>query len=304
MHTQRLLNCTTITFFLLIICAVGKVFAAPQPYQNTVDFRELKKYADYAYASYQTAAKIRALSLSKGSTITHFNNIPEIEISYFLVTNDANKTQIIVIRGTSNIENAIVDVAVKLMLDKHANVRLHNGFSQAAEAIYAEIQPQIKKDYVISTTGHSMGGAIALILAMYLDNDHYKIGRVVTFGQPKVTNIAGASKFQHLNVIRLVTPKDLVPLMPPFDLVDLNSPDIYWHSGKEVILLADATYAVLDGVNSMMRATKFTQEPLDENNIKHHQMALYLELVTRKIHNSKLVSFTNNFNLFNLFGTE
>ena len=139
---------------------------------------------------------------------------------------------------------------------------------------------------------------------MYLDTDNYKIGQIVTFGQPKVTNIAGANKFQHLNITRVVTPKDLVPLVPPFDPVDINNLDIYWHPGKEVILLADTDYAITDGIESMMRAIKFTQEPLTENNLKNHEMSLYLKLITQKTTSSKEVKFESSFNLFNLFGSE
>lgn len=303
MIIQRLLNYTNLAVLLVLLLATSRVFSAAQPDQNDTNFREIKDYASFANAAYLTASKIHETSLLKNYKLTRYSNIPEIKVSYFLATNDTSKTQIIAVRGTSNIENAIVDVALKLTPDKHAGVLLHNGFSQAAQAIYTEIKPLIKPDYVISTTGHSLGGAVALILAMYLDIDNFNIGQVITFGQPKATNIAGANKFEHLNVTRVVTEKDLVPLVPPFDPVDLNNLDIYWHLGKEVILLPDTTYAVLNGINSMLRATKFTQEPLSENNLVNHQMTLYIALINKKIPSAKLVPFKNNFNLFNLFGS-
>ncbi|MDA3868897.1 MAG: lipase family protein, partial [Gammaproteobacteria bacterium] len=236
--------------------------------------------------------------------LSHYSNIPEIEVSYFLVTDDVAKTQIIAVRGTSNVENAMVNAALKLTLDRHLGIRLHNGFSQSARAIYAEIKPLLKTDHVISVTGHSLGGAVALILAMHLDVDDFTVGKVITFGQPKVTNIAGTNAFKHLDVIRVVTPKDLVPLVPPFDPMDLYDLDIYWHSGRELILLADSTYALLEGVNSLLRATRFTQELLNDKNLQDHQMPLYMLLLDKKIPAASLVPFTNSFNLFNLFGAE
>ena len=246
---------------------------------------------------------MRELGSLKNYTLSHYSSIPDIEISYFLLTNELSKTHIIAVRGTSNIENAFVDIALKLTMDEHVGIRLHNGFSQAAQAIYKEIKPKINADYLINTTGHSLGGAVALILAMYLDNDDFNTGQVITFGQPKVTNIPGANKFQHLNITRVVTPKDLVPLVPPFDPVDIKNLDIYWHTGREVILFPDTTYATLQGISSMLRATKFTQEPLSENNLKNHRMTLYIELINKKIPSAKLVPFKNDFNLFNLFGS-
>ncbi|MCW8955735.1 MAG: lipase family protein [Gammaproteobacteria bacterium] len=302
MFFQHLFKSMNVIFFLMSLCISSNVLASTQSEKNSINFREIKEYANFASAAYLTAAKIREPGQLKNYTLTHYGHIPEIEIAYFLATNNLSKTQIISVRGTSNIENAIIDVAVQLISDKHAGVRLHDGFSQAAQAIYNEIKPRIKADYIISTTGHSLGGAVALILAMYLDVDNYKVGQVTTFGQPKVTNITGANKFQHLNIIRVVTEKDLVPLVPPFDPVDINNIDIYWHTGKEVILMADSTYAILHGMNSMMRATRFTQQPLNEKNLEHHQMTLYLTLLDKKIPSARLVPFKNSFNLFNLFG--
>lgn len=299
MCIKRFFHNANIALVLIIVFTTGSAFSADQ---NPVNFPELSKYAGFANATYQTEPKIRELGASKGYALTQYSNITEIQISYFLLTDDTAKKQIIAVRGTSNVENAIVDVAFKLTLDKHTGVYLHNGFSHAAREIYDEIKPQLKTDYEISTTGHSLGGAVAVILAMYLDIDDFEVGQVITFGQPKVTNIAGANKFQHLKHTRVVTQKDLVPLVPPFDLVDISSPDIYWHSGKEIILLPDADYAILEGMDSMLRATRFTQQPLDENNLKNHQMTLYIELLDKKIATARLVPFENSFNLFNLFG--
>ena len=289
---------------LLVIGASGNLPAADNSEQATINFSEIKEYARFSGAAYLGEAKITGLNPFKDYSITHYGNIPEIEVAYFLATSDIHKTQIIAVRGTSNIENAFVDIALKLVLDKHTKVRLHSGFSQAARQIYAQLKPLLKTDYTISTTGHSLGGAVALILAMYLDVDEFKVGPVITFGQPKVTNISGANEFSHLNITRVVTPKDLVPLVPPFDPVDYNDLDIYWHPGKEVILLADQDYAVTEGLSSMLRATKFTQQPLSESNLQHHQMTLYMSLLDNKIPVARQVPFKNSLNLFNLFGSE
>jgi len=301
---KQLMHYTIIAIFLIIIGFTGNIFASTDPSKNSVSFSEIYNYANLSNAAYQSAPRIHEISALKSYTITRISSISGFKISYFLATNDADKTQVISVRGTSNIENAFVDIALQLTIDKRTGIRLHNGFSQTAQAIYTEIQPLLKKDYVISTTGHSLGGAVALILAMYLDTDHFNVGQVVTFGQPKVTNIAGAHQFKHLNIIRVVTQKDLVPLVPPFDPIDFNNLDIFWHPGKEVILLDDTSYAILEGMESMMRAIKFTQEPLNENNLQNHQMSLYIEMLAKKIPSSQLIPFKNNFNLFNLFGSE
>jgi len=303
MIIKRLSHFTNFVFFLAIsITGLSLVHADSS--QSSINFSAINKYAIFSSLAYKNKPSTNEAISLKDYTITHYSNISGFNISYLLATNDLNKSQVIAVRGTSNIENALVDIALELTTDKHTGIRLHNGFSQTARAIYAEIKPKIKADYAISTTGHSLGGAVALILAMYLDTDNYKVDQIVTFGQPKVTNIAGTNKFEHLNILRVVTPKDLVPLVPPFDPVDINNLDIYWHPGKEVILLADTDYAVTGGIESMMRAIKFTQEPLTKDNLKNHEMSLYLKLIAQKISSSKLVEFESSFNLFNLFGSE
>ena len=287
----------------LLIC-FSHITSAQQPADGKIDFRGIQQLALFANAAYLPEKDIRELKLPQGYSLTLYRNIAEVQISFFLATNEATKTQIIAVRGTANVENAMVNAYVKLIFDKALNASLHHGFSYAAHQVYENIKPFIKKGFQIKTTGHSLGGAVALILTALIDNDGLKVTQVVTFGQPKVTNPSGADKLQHLNIIRVVTPKDLVPLVPLFDPLDINNIDIFWHAGKEVILLKENQYAVLEGIDSMLRATRFTQQLLTEENLQHHQMSLYLQLLQAKIDSATEVSYENSFNLFNLFGSE
>jgi hypothetical protein len=271
---------------------------------DSIDFAVLQQHAIFANAAYQSEDNVRVLIESRNYTLALYHTIPDLQISFLLATNDLTKTQVISIRGTANTKNAMVDIYLKLVLDQKTGLRLHHGFSLAAKKIYAKLKPLLKADYKINVTGHSLGGAVALILAIYLDADQFDIEQVTTFGQPKVTNISGAGKIQHINIIRVVNPLDLVPLVPLFDPLDISNVDIYWHAGKEVILLAGTQYAVLQGTESMLRASSFTQKLLSEENLQHHQMTLYLEMLKAKTKSPTLVPYQNNYNLFNLFGSD
>lgn len=283
---------------------MGALFAADQTEQDSVNFEAILESAGLANIAYFPETEIGELIHAKNYTLTLYRTIPENKVSYFIATNELTKTQVISIRGTSNIENTFVDISLKLTLDQHTGLRLHKGFSLAARRIYTDLQPHLKKNHVINTTGHSLGGAVALILAMYLDSDHFTIGRVTTFGQPKVTNFAGAKNFKHLNVVRVVTPLDLVPLVPPLDPLDIGALDIYWHTGKEVLLLSDNRYSQLEGLDSMLRVTKFTQKALTEENLGNHSMSFYIEMLNKKTQSAELVPYKNSFNIFNLFARE
>lgn len=290
----------TVRFIFIILLSFFSINISVAQ-QNSINFKSIKEYAGFSNAAYQTEHDIRKFCLQNNYSLVQSDNIAESQVSYFLATNDDTKSHLIAVRGTSNVENIFVNIELKLAYDKHTKIALHEGFSQAAQAIYTQIKPIIKPDYTISTTGHSLGGAIASILAMHFSVDSYSIGQVITFGQPKVTNVSGANQFSHLDITRVVTEKDVVPLVPPFDPIDIKNIDIYWHLGTEVILLPGDNFSLLDGINSMLRVTKFTQETLSEHNLIKHQMGYYSELINFKSKSSKLVPYKNNFNIFNLF---
>ncbi|MCK4710323.1 MAG: lipase family protein [Gammaproteobacteria bacterium] len=284
------------------MCFLAPLNAADHPEQDSLNFNNIIQAAGFANAAYLTEVEVAEFTRLNNYTLNLYRTIPESQVAYFIATNELTKSQIISVRGTSNIENTIIDISLKLMTDKRSGLRLHQGFAFAAKQVYVDLQPLLKKDYVINVTGHSLGGAVAMILGMYLDLDGYNVGQITTFGQPKVTNIAGANHFKKLNIIRVVTLLDLVPLVPPFDPLDINNLDIYWHSGKEVLLLSDTKYSILEGISSMLRVTKFTQTALNVENLQNHQMSVYIEQLNLLKEFNELVPYKNNFNLFNLFG--
>jgi len=272
-----------------------------QANENDPLFARISRFAAIANSAYLTQPEAQKVIEAQGYRLTGFSRIPEVEVNYLVATSDAKKQHIIAVRGTANVENAIVDVSLKLLNDTHANILLHQGFAQAAESIYKEVLPTLKKDYTISTTGHSLGGAVALILAMYLDKDQHITGPVITFGQPKVTNVSGALTFKDLNVIRVVTAPDLVPLVPPMDPLDINNLDIYWHLGKEIVLLPNKDYAELEGLKSMMRATRVINTTLSQANLEQHKMFHYLELIKAKSEGARRVPYDTSIDVFKLF---
>jgi len=288
------------SFYLFVCtCLTATASIASEP---TELFAKIKPYAELANAAYLPEQEARLIIEAQGYRLDQYGSVPGVEVNYFIATNDVLKHQVVAVRGTANVENAIVDVSLKLLPDEHAKIALHQGFAQAAEGVYKALLPRLKKDYQISTTGHSLGGAVAVILAMYLDIDHYSLGPIISFGQPKVTNVSGALVFRHLDVTRVVTAQDLVPLVPPLDVMDINNVDIYWHLGKEIVLLEGNDYAVLEGVKSMMRATRVINARLSQENLEHHKMAGYLAQVEVKAEAASLVPYDTSVNLLKLFG--
>ncbi|WP_455222251.1 lipase family protein [Kaarinaea lacus] len=258
-------------------------------------FTELLQFARLANAAYGDRATIEKTTEAQGYTLNYYANLPKLQVSYFLTTDETNQTQTIAVRGTSNVENALVDIAIQLIDSDDFGIQLHNGFAVSAKGIYNDIKPKLKKQYKIRTTGHSLGGAVAVILALYLKNDGYQLERVVTFGQPKVTNVTGSRKLDALDLWRVVTPRDLVPLVPPLHMAEIKNLNIYWHAGREIILLPGKQYSITSGVESMLRATKFLVEPLSEKNLQNHFMSEYLALIEAKTSNAEWIPYKNDF---------
>jgi hypothetical protein len=147
-----------------------------------------------------------------------------------------------------------------------------------------------------------LGGAAAVMLAMYLQKEGYKLGQLITFGQPKVTNVGGANAFSSLKLLRVVTTKDIVPLVPPLSPMQITNLDIYWHMGEEMILLDKTEYSLTSGVKSMLRATKFISSVPNEANLEAHKMQTYLTLIESKQAQSKEIPYESDFSVFGFGG--
>ena len=275
--------------FFSILCFVELAY-------GTVNFDNIKENALLSAAAYRTLDNASAVIAGTDYKLVHQATLEESGVSYFLARNSAR--QVLSFRGTSNLENVLVDLKVSLMLDSKLGIQLHRGFAETSSSVLKYLTPSLDKSIPIVITGHSLGGAVAVIVALYLQQEGYDVQQVVTFGQPKVTNVGGAASFNDLPLLRVVTVKDIIPLVPPISPLQLQDMDIYWHVGEEIILLPGQEYSSIRGIKSMLRATTFTSSLPDESNIKAHQMATYLDLINQKIPRSKEVPFKSGVNIF------
>lgn len=80
-------------------------------------------------------------------------------------------------------------------------------------------------------TGHSLGGALAILATADLQKIFGPIDFTYTFGQPRVGNQAFADWFQasHPNVYRLVDYADVVPHVPPMNFGFVHSNVQAWY---------------------------------------------------------------------------
>lgn len=77
-------------------------------------------------------AKIKQTFASHGCKLVKLGIVDSIDVQYFLAANPETKSQVISIRGTANLEKALVDMKIKLEIDNHAGINLHRGLSTAS----------------------------------------------------------------------------------------------------------------------------------------------------------------------------
>lgn len=86
---------------------------------------------------------------------------------------------------------------------------------QVAEAVTADITQFLESDVEVKLAGHSLGGAVAVIVAAKLKKRGYNVGTVTTFGAPMITDARGAAHLRELvRVMRVTHERDPVPLTP------------------------------------------------------------------------------------------
>lgn len=151
----------------------------------------------------------------------------------------------IAIRGTANLEDWILDLDV-FKAHLAYGVEVHAGFLAAADAllplILKELLPAgtdkaaMKPIYV---TGHSLGGAVASLIALFLQHEGLPVVAVYTFASPRVGNREWRAVYSealgHCSY-RVIAEGDLVPLLP-------GLMDGYRHVGQEIMLTPHGIYA-------------------------------------------------------------
>ncbi len=222
---------------LLSACAPTKKFC-PQDY--SIDFAEALHFATLADLAY---APDTAIQTECGHDSCFIFTGPTTDARAFVQVNDSARVQWIAFRGTKTFTDVKLDADYTQTDDSILHIRLHRGFAAATRDLYPLIMPHLRPGYRTRVTGHSLGGAIAAITGLYLRAQGFSV-QVETFGQPKVTNEAGARRADSLNLTRFLNGEDLVTQVPPLSYQPGNLGS-YEHFGREVALLDGKSYECL-----------------------------------------------------------
>ena len=124
-----------------------------------------------------------------------------------------NGISIIVIRGTANAENVQSDIDIRLVTDDDLGIRLHKGFRDASVTVMSGID-ESSLEKTVHVTGHSLGGAIAQIIGMWLHRKDHNV-QIFSYGSPKVSSqVLSSGQPTHWRVVRRSDPIPFTPMWP------------------------------------------------------------------------------------------
>jgi hypothetical protein len=252
-----------------------------------LDFNDIYQYAERSYASYAPELAIRA----KYPKIVRISAPDQSRVRYVLERDDKKRIQIITIRGTNNNANISEDLNIYVRDDRKIDIPVHSGFDYAAKLLFNDVKPFLKPGYKTYVTGHSLGGAVAAVLAIYLIEDGMSVDRVVTFGQPRFTTAEGVKRLQFLPLTRVVDANDIVPLVPPAMMSDPKFGP-FEHVGAEVILLEGPAFVYLPSHDATRIALGEFWRMLSYADIRDHDMEKYLRRIASKTTGASEVPYT------------
>ena len=219
----------TITILILILLLNSCTWLNPYLYFQgdsgdkttlPIAIEELIEFAGYCDEAYQRANDENKLY-----------EIRDNEFSYH-VKQDRGVT-ILIFRGTENGRNVFTDIDIRPRHDKSLDVYFHKGFQDAATWIFSDINKKYKLNKTVYLTGHSLGGAIAQIIGLWLDNDGYNV-QIYTFGSPKVSTTFFGNRPRHYRVALRNDPVPFLPIYPFLHSGIFIDPEtLDWEEGGE-----------------------------------------------------------------------
>lgn len=173
-----------------------------------------------ANARLLVAASARAYHAASGDNVT---GIFDKGTDTHVLINRYEDCIVIAFRGTSSLRDWLTDM--EFPLRPVAGGRVHEGFLSAINSVMVKLTAELSGSEVfkyqpvlpIVVTGHSLGGALAVLCAWYLQDRGYAIDSVYTFGQPRVGDKAFAATYQAVlgaKTFRVVNQNDIVPRVP------------------------------------------------------------------------------------------
>jgi len=166
-----------------------------------------------------------------------------------------NGISIIIIRGSANESNVQSDIDVRLVNDVRTGIYLHKGFRDASLGVMEIIDRDHTVEHTVHVTGHSLGGAVAQIIGMWLHKRGKNV-QIYSYGSPKVSDqVLSGGQPTHWRVVRRSDP---IPFTPPWPYshtgLFIDSQDLDWGADNDNGLISQTdglTHAIAKYVETL-----------------------------------------------------
>ena len=155
------------------------------------------------------------------------------------------------------------DIDIRLVSDTRTGIRLHKGFRDVAVTIMQIIDTTTgySLEHTVHVTGHSLGGAVAQIIGMWLHKRGKNV-QIYSYGSPKVSDqVLSGGQPSHWRVVRRSDP---IPFSPPWPYrhtgLFIDSQDVDWGPDNDNGLISEtnaAHHAIAEYVTTL-KAAKLT----------------------------------------------
>jgi triacylglycerol lipase len=267
-----------------------------------LEFTARKGYwmAEAALLAYSAKEPVQAAVQQWGLNLVHHDEKVQA-CQWFLAISSDKKVALLAFRGTEKkLEDWHTDAEFNLVSSPTGAGETHAGFTKQLSQVYDEIAKKLKEnlgsDTLLYLTGHSLGAALATLMAARLATSKAAgVHAVLTFGSPRVGDRDFAKQYElalgHCTY-RVVNGEDLVTRVPPRYIPRPNDPAWkYDHVGQVVFFDSDGRMHLNAGfwqrfLNTVINAVADFRNQL-KSSLRDHSMDLYVRLLKMVTTNNK-----------------
>jgi hypothetical protein len=198
------------------------------------------------------------------------------ETRFMLLIDHAQHRQTLALGGTNTYHQWQIDALTALAFQADLNANVHTGWNTLTFALLNTVLPELRTDYTLTVTGFSLGGALTAISSKYLQLAGFPVTEVVTFGQPRVTDVNGVAVFDDLPITRFVNDGD------PFPHVKESGSQAA-HFGRMVLLYDGPDYAYVPADDPLLEAGARPFESFTSDDFANHSETLYVSRLAAKV---------------------